>query len=815
MPGLASADPHTLPTLRISRMNGGLRSNALTSPAGNMELVHSSEQSRVDQRHTSIHRKEFPPHFDVRAAEESLSLYCKPVELYNIVQRRAQRNPFFLQRCLSYKIQAAHHRRIKLTISIAKVSVTYSEIVSSIGKPNGRCSVAGLDSREQAFQSVLVMLTSPISMPGTGHSGFRLSQTRVLRVSSANSSLAEDIGQPTVTFLLPEVRKLLLNAKRDGAVIIFITSGDLNPVCNGKGMQIESSVNNNGPVLWGSVSLTALCQNWLNPCGNGRIFNGTNGERSERTLYLDLSPSRLQLENLSDGRCVSFQSTSNLSSGKSMARLQLCITGEEVGKSVDKVRCATRGLFSSGSVSNCPSLPQAQRLQVGQVVFHYYYYFNQLYKSEVTDNFSCPFCILCCSSFKGLRCHLNSTHDLFSFEFLATPDYRLVDVSCRNDLLGPEGNVQDVDGLNDPRLKTFVYWSRSGRPRKLCGVVAASAGPVLFAGQPPGIDKRASGVDQCLSQVRVSSGHVTTCLPPSNSPVSQELKLPKDESAPHSVVQDKVHQVENEDQANITMCTSAPSTSAIAEPLELQSKSGSLQEQSRKHERLEEQEQACKAGEQFVQAAKKQRSEGVIVDEAKAQTLMVQSLASIGTNGVCLAIAAPTLVEECRVQSTVKPQARPVVSRVEKNRKTLFERSEARIRLQLQKRLFFHSHTAQPMALEQLISDRDSEDEVDDEITDLEDRRMLDEFVDVTQDEKELMHLWNAFVRRQRVLADGHCPWACEAFTKLHAEKFSKHPALRRCLMLFLTKLWNHHLVDGNTINRCLSVVDLLEEKSR
>lgn len=31
------------------------------------------------------------------AAEESLSVYCKPVELYNILQRRAVRNVTFLK----------------------------------------------------------------------------------------------------------------------------------------------------------------------------------------------------------------------------------------------------------------------------------------------------------------------------------------------------------------------------------------------------------------------------------------------------------------------------------------------------------------------------------------------------------------------------------------------------------------------------------------------------------------------------------------------------------------------------------------------
>ena len=98
------------------------------------------------------------------------------------------------------------------------------------------------------------------------------------------------------------------------------------------------------------------------------------------------------------------------------------------------------------------------------------------------------------------------------------------------------------------------------------------------------------------------------------------------------------------------------------------------------------------------------------------------------------------------------------------------------------------------MPLEQVFSDRDSEDEVDDDIADFEDRRvrydiviaetlnlcmflhplelesflpscsiivnfnfadyvqMLDDFVDVTKDEKLIMHMWNSFVQKQRLV---------------------------------------------------------------
>ncbi|KAI3759548.1 hypothetical protein L6452_07438 [Arctium lappa] len=94
--------------------------------------------------------------------------------------------------------------------------------------------------------------------------------------------------------------------------------------------------------------------------------------------------------------------------------------------------------------------------------------------------------------------------------------------------------------------------------------------------------------------------------------------------------------------------------------------------------------------------------------------------------------------------------APPALLQSAKTRKLSVERSDPRNQVLLQKRQFFHSHRAQRMALEQVFAEQDSEDEVDDDVVDLEDRRMLDDFVGVTQDEKQMMHLWNSFVRKQR-----------------------------------------------------------------
>ena len=122
---------------------------------------------------------------------------------------------------------------------------------------------------------------------------------------------------------------------------------------------------------------------------------------------------------------------------------------------------------------------------------------------------------------------------------------------------------------------------------------------------------------------------------------------------------------------------------------------------------------------------------------------------------------------------------------------------------QLSKRKFYHSHKYQPMELEEVLSEEDSEDEVDDEVASFEDRRMLGNFVDVTEAEKKFMHMWNSFVRKQRVLADGHIPWACEAFVKVHGFELLECPILPWCWRLFSIKLWNHGLLDARTINLC------------
>ncbi|KAK2652353.1 hypothetical protein Ddye_012209 [Dipteronia dyeriana] len=183
---------------------------------------------------------------------------------------------------------------------------------------------------------------------------------------------------------------------------------------------------------------------------------------------------------------------------------------------------------------------------------------------------------------------------------------------------------------------------------------------------------------------------------------------------------------------------------------------------------------------------------------------------SFNVGGVSSAAAQSCTDPECLQSVAGNNLAPPAMLQFVKTRKLSIERSDPR------KYVLFYSIiflSLKLMAIEQVMSDRDSEDEVDDGVADLEDRRMLDDFVDVTKDEKQMMHLWNSLVRKQRVLADGHIPWTCEAFTRLHGHELVQAPALIWCWRLFMVKLWNHGFLDARSMNNCNIILEQFQKQ--
>ncbi|XP_056158765.1 polycomb group protein EMBRYONIC FLOWER 2 isoform X2 [Syzygium oleosum] len=544
------------------------------------------------------------------AAEESLSIYCKPVELYNILQRRAVRNPLFLQRCLSYKIQVKHRRRVQMTISLPTTATE------------------GLQSaRVLPMYVLLARLESEVN--GVEHSAeYRYSRACVLTSFMG----AEDDTCSRASFILPEINKLALEAKLGSLFILLVCYGNAPGFC-----------------VFGKIPMKSLYLLWE------KSPNLSLGQRAEVTFSVDMHTCLVKWRHLNEDRHISVQVPYSSEILHARERLHVIVAAEEVGA---KEKSPYNSSMCNDVISS--SFSHIMRLRAGNVIFNYRYYNNKLQRTEVTEDFSCPFCLVKCASFKGLRYHLLSSHDLFNFEFWVTEEFQAVNVSVRTD---PCRSEIIADGM-DPRLQTFFLCLKPFKRKRSLHVVQ-------------------------------NAKHVY--------PLVLESELP----------------------SGVTSATG----------------------------------------------------------QSYADTDCVQS---VSANNF----------------------APPAMLQFAKTRKLSIERSEPRNRLLLQKRQFFHSHRAQPMAVEQVMSDRDSEDEVDDDVADFEDRRMLDDFVDVTQDEKRMMHLWNSFVRKQRVLADGHIPWACEAFSKLHGDDLVRAPALIWCWRLFLIKLWNHGLLDARTMNNCNIILE-------
>ncbi|XP_071711847.1 polycomb group protein EMBRYONIC FLOWER 2-like isoform X2 [Rutidosis leptorrhynchoides] len=576
------------------------------------------------------------------AAEESLAVYCKPVELYNIIQRRTIRNPLFLQRCLHYKLQAKNKRRQECYNRKIQISVSVSGAIDD-----------GMDT--QSLFPFYVLLARQLSTANVERSAvYRFSHACKLTTFGG----AETSSSARAKYILPEISKLSAEVKSGSLAMLLVSCVDIT---NPQGIDLtedrifSASSNFGGYCLLGKIPLDLLHLE--------RSPNLSLGGRAETRSTVSMRSCYMKLSGLDEEKCVSFQFPHNSEAVSILQQVPLFISAEELGAK----DISAYDLYSYSDIPD-DALPHIMRLRTGNVIFNYKYYNDTMQRTEVTEDYTCPFCLVRCASYKGLRFHLTSSHDLFNFEFWVNEDYQVVNVSVKVDINKFEFGVV---GVADPRKEAFSFCHRPLRRRKL----------------------------KCRSknENRVQS-------------------LPMDSDVPE-----------------VANCISNANSVSVTEPDSVHSVSGSN-------------------------------------------------------------LTPPTMLQFA------------------KTRKLSIERSDPRSRALLQKRQFFHSHRAQPMAMEQILADEDSEDEVDDDVADLEDRRMLDDFVDVTEDEKHMMHLWNSFIRKQRVLADSHTPWACEAFSKLHGQEFAQNPPLLWCWKVFMIKLWNHGLLDQRAMNNCNLILEQYQD---
>lgn len=116
-------------------------------------------------------------------------------------------------------------------------------------------------------------------------------------------------------------------------------------------------------------------------------------------------------------------------------------------------------------------------------------------------------------------------------------------------------------------------------------------------------------------------------------------------------------------------------------------------------------------------------------------------------------------------------------------------------------RVYFHSKTNMP------INGCESDSDTEPEWLREQGVILLNEFADVNQGEKDLMHLWNSHVSKYNFLADSNIYLACETFINEQIDYLVRLNLVKNFL-LHLSNLFDHGLVNAQGLLKLVNFID-------
>ena len=118
-------------------------------------------------------------------------------------------------------------------------------------------------------------------------------------------------------------------------------------------------------------------------------------------------------------------------------------------------------------------------------------------------------------------------------------------------------------------------------------------------------------------------------------------------------------------------------------------------------------------------------------------------------------------------------------------------------------RVFFHSRTCHPILPSEINSD--SEDDNNEWLLS-QTKKLINDFTDVNQQEKEIMKLWNIHIIQSKVVGDCHIAQACITFAEAHA-KTIREKSLTNNFLAHLVQLCDQGLITLDQIQDSLSII--------
>lgn len=113
-------------------------------------------------------------------------------------------------------------------------------------------------------------------------------------------------------------------------------------------------------------------------------------------------------------------------------------------------------------------------------------------------------------------------------------------------------------------------------------------------------------------------------------------------------------------------------------------------------------------------------------------------------------------------------------------------------------RLYYRSQSCMPIYTKDEF-EVDSEGEPDPDWLIQNCKKLVNEFTDVNEGEKEIMNLWNAHVMKHNYVSDVQMENACELFIENHAVELKR---LRRNFLLHLTNLYEFGLITCGAVHK-------------
>lgn len=124
-------------------------------------------------------------------------------------------------------------------------------------------------------------------------------------------------------------------------------------------------------------------------------------------------------------------------------------------------------------------------------------------------------------------------------------------------------------------------------------------------------------------------------------------------------------------------------------------------------------------------------------------------------------------------------------------------------------RVYYHSRSNLPLTSEEI--EVDSEEELQTlEWQNISSQKMIDEFTDVNQGEKDLMKLWNLFSLEKRIIAEKQVPQACLKFVTENGKEIIER-ALVPNFLSHLVSLFDYGLISPAIVKESMRVIHELE----